>query len=383
MDKPCPSDKIRNPKTGRCIKKDGPTVRRLQRVLKEKSSKTEKDEENTLKKPCPSDKIRNPKTGRCIKKDGPTARRLQRYHETRVGTPITRPLGIKSIHRGEISEKIPFFCRHKFGQYGYFLYLMNYYKNDCILISSNSGRTIWIWDNTLYPPIGNINQLRKEMNRCQESTKIRFVVAPLYIQISDNEAHMNMVLFDIKKKTAERFEPHGMQTDIKENKHISNKIDNDLQSLVTKLGYQYIPPHNICPYVHGPQILQEIFPYGESGLCVAYSFLYMHLRFEYPDWEPRETIEKTLASLDPQYLLSLIRNYVSFLNRVMRQFYGTFKKKYKIEMTFDEFVSLVCPIEMDDTKRYVSSNMMKIIQKYEEYLIGLFRQLKGEGTIKF
>jgi hypothetical protein len=48
--KECPDGKIRNPKTGRCIK----------------DPKLEKDSKVKLKE-CPDGKIRNPKTGRCIK----------------------------------------------------------------------------------------------------------------------------------------------------------------------------------------------------------------------------------------------------------------------------------------------------------------------------
>lgn len=52
LEKPCPPNKIRNPKTGRCIS---------QKVEKQKKDKDKKE-----KKECPPGKIRNPETGRCI-----------------------------------------------------------------------------------------------------------------------------------------------------------------------------------------------------------------------------------------------------------------------------------------------------------------------------
>ena len=55
---PCPEGKIRNPKTGRCIKARTKTQKN---TLKNQANKAPKD------KPCPPGKERNPKTGRCRK----------------------------------------------------------------------------------------------------------------------------------------------------------------------------------------------------------------------------------------------------------------------------------------------------------------------------
>jgi len=55
---PCPPGKIRNPKTGRCIKARTKTQKN---TLKNLAAKAPKD------KPCPPGKERNPKTGRCRK----------------------------------------------------------------------------------------------------------------------------------------------------------------------------------------------------------------------------------------------------------------------------------------------------------------------------
>lgn len=62
--KTCPDGKILNPTTNRCVKKDGPTAKKL---YKSKS----------VEKTCGEGKILNPKTGRCIKADGATAAKLK------------------------------------------------------------------------------------------------------------------------------------------------------------------------------------------------------------------------------------------------------------------------------------------------------------------
>jgi len=58
MNKQCPSNKILNPKTNRCVKRSGVIGRRL------------------LVKKCSDDQILNPQTGRCVKRSGVIGRRL-------------------------------------------------------------------------------------------------------------------------------------------------------------------------------------------------------------------------------------------------------------------------------------------------------------------
>ena len=53
--KECPEGKVRNPKTGRCIKSEN-----LMKVINHKEH---------VYKECPEGKVRNPKTGRCIKSE--------------------------------------------------------------------------------------------------------------------------------------------------------------------------------------------------------------------------------------------------------------------------------------------------------------------------
>jgi serine/threonine protein kinase len=61
--KKCPEDKILNPKTNICVKRDG----KIGKSLIKKSS---------IVKKCPEDKILNPKTNRCVKKDGKIGKSL-------------------------------------------------------------------------------------------------------------------------------------------------------------------------------------------------------------------------------------------------------------------------------------------------------------------
>jgi len=74
--KKCPDDKVLNPITNRCIKKDGAVYKSIKKKGVHVSNKS-----TTLKKQikkCPNDKILNPITNRCIKKDGAVYKKLQK-----------------------------------------------------------------------------------------------------------------------------------------------------------------------------------------------------------------------------------------------------------------------------------------------------------------
>jgi superfamily II DNA or RNA helicase len=66
--KKCPSGKIENPATGKCVNKDGA----IGKAILGKKSSSPKKSSSSKKSPkkCPSGKIENPATGKCVNKDG-------------------------------------------------------------------------------------------------------------------------------------------------------------------------------------------------------------------------------------------------------------------------------------------------------------------------
>tara|TARA_Y100000389_G_C17324202_1_gene444648 strand:+ start:207 stop:851 length:645 start_codon:yes stop_codon:yes gene_type:complete len=80
MLKDCPSDKIVNPLTNRCVKRDGKIGKQI--MDNEFDGNTEK-----MLKNCPSDKILNPLTNRCVKKDGKIGKQITgktKIHKTKI-----------------------------------------------------------------------------------------------------------------------------------------------------------------------------------------------------------------------------------------------------------------------------------------------------------
>lgn len=95
----CPSDKVYNPKTKRCVKKDG----KVGKALLEKQSKTTKA--------CPKGKIRNPATGRCVNKDGKIGQSLaestQKENRTKVQTAKTQAKSVSKPKVEKAKSKCP------------------------------------------------------------------------------------------------------------------------------------------------------------------------------------------------------------------------------------------------------------------------------------
>lgn len=87
--KPCKPDEIRNPATNRCVKKNGKIGKTL--VVRSRSQSRSRASPRVssrrasprvsprrARKPCKSNEIRNPATGRCVKKTGEIGRKLVR-----------------------------------------------------------------------------------------------------------------------------------------------------------------------------------------------------------------------------------------------------------------------------------------------------------------
>ena len=134
----CPRGKIRNPASGRCVKKDGTIGRKLQQLQKKHESLPGKTQ-----KPCARGKIRNPASGRCVKRDGSIGRKLlqqgdlsgtkassKEKQQKEVATAACRAAGLVYTRAQIVRE----------------LYQMTY---DAISIAKRSNLKIWAEGGTL------------------------------------------------------------------------------------------------------------------------------------------------------------------------------------------------------------------------------------------
>lgn len=92
MTKTCPPGKILNPKTNRCVKRDGKIGQKLRSRKRTKSPRVPKG--------CPPGKILNPKTNRCVKRDGKIGQTLRQRSRSR-----TPPLRKRSPQRSPFMKR--------------------------------------------------------------------------------------------------------------------------------------------------------------------------------------------------------------------------------------------------------------------------------------
>ena len=224
------------------------------------------------------------------------------------------------------------------------IYILNAEYNSKIkyLQKTNIGKTL-----ILTPP--NFSETIKQ---CEIDNKY-MVVCDLTLLSTENvreTSHANALIIDIRRKTIERFDPHGsnqyklaklaydpdnLLTDRKDFKfgNLPNKVKNNLEEkliesnalfnqekideqLKTKMKellpeYVYYGTNYTTPYL-GPQIKSDAY----DGLCVTWSTMYMVLRLLNPDLNPAEI---TLRMIDgrPKDILNRVLRFQKFIIRVL------------------------------------------------------------------
>ena len=206
----------------------------------------------------------------------------------------------------------------------YFIYLSNKYKNLYIpkINIPNNIHTNYSWFISyeknkidIHPNLNmNINNIRRE-------NKYDYVLLFLSQTLEDDLKHANIILYDLKNLTIERFEPYG-------DDGIESEIDDILdEELSWNTGMKYLRPND---YLSKPgyQLLsnenniynQKVGDFG--GFCLGWCIWYVEHRIKNSKIDSitlnKKTLEKLLRLDDS--LNEFIRNYSNKL----------FDEKYKI-----------------------------------------------------
>ena len=120
----CSSDQIINPKTGRCVKKDGKIGKSIRAAKKhgsksprKRSSKSPRRKSSSLSS-CGSGKIRNPVTGKCVKKDGRVGKSILAKKKRSSKSPRRKNSSLSSCGSGKIRNPVTGKCVKKDGRVG-------------------------------------------------------------------------------------------------------------------------------------------------------------------------------------------------------------------------------------------------------------------------
>jgi hypothetical protein len=161
---------------------------------------------------------------------------------------------------------------------------------------------------SMYPNLNlNINNIRRDK-------KYDYAILFLGQILENNLHHANIILYDFKNLSIERFEPYG-------DDGIENEIDDFLEETLTwNTGMKYLKPSEYLPKP-GYQLLSNEFDNKNQkngdfgGFCLGWCIWYVEHRIKNNNIDPitlnKKTLEKMLR-LDNS-IVEFIRNYSNTL----------------------------------------------------------------------
>lgn len=259
----------------------------------------------------------------------------------------------KSVIMKSIDNKSYLNCDKKIPGYTFGSYISSY-SSILIMYAPTNNKLISPIEK---PVILIAPNLEESLSKCKNNGKT-MAVCELSLITSDDpygqnsHGHANVIVFDILRKTIERFDPHGgneyqlaslKYDDGKGKGKITgkkdfkfgnqyNKFGNQLklkssafydQDAIDKLlsaqfkkvlpDYTYYGTNETTPYL-GPQIKADDF----SGLCVTWSCMYMVLRLLNPNLS---SVEVTRRMIDgkPQQLLDRVLRFQKYIIRTLKK----------------------------------------------------------------
>jgi hypothetical protein len=138
----------------------------------------------------------------------------------------------------------------------------------------------------------------------------------------DQILHANILVYDFKQLTIERFEPYG-NTSL-----IENSVDDLLEEELTwSTGFKYLRPKDFLPFAGFQTISDENNLINNKagdfgGFCLAWCLWYIETRFKNADIDPKTLVLKVINKLNKmKYKFSEhIRNYSNKINEKRVQY---------------------------------------------------------------
>ncbi len=244
----------------------------------------------------------------------------------------------------------------------YFIYLSRKYKNLYIpkILDSNNSREDFPWViNYTSNSIDIHPNLNFTINNIRRENKYDFALVFLAMNLENNLKHANILLYDFKNLSIERFEPYG-------NDGIEYEVDDILdEELTWNTGLKYLKPGDYLPKP-GYQLLsnendaekQKVGDFG--GFCLGWCIWYVEHRLKNSKIEPKTLNRKTLEKLlhFDDNLTEFIRNYSNKL----------FDEKYKIMKNI--CLNGDCIPEKNISNIYLTNNDQQKIFNYAEKFFG-------------
>jgi len=195
----------------------------------------------------------------------------------------------------------------------YFVYLDQKYKNLYIprIKNDTSGRKVLPWEIN-YDDTTNILNIHPDINLLIETNKNNYEYAVIFLGLTLDEQklrHANVLFYDFKNSTVERFEPYG-------DSGMDEKIDDYLdEELTWNTGLTYLRPKDFLNKP-GYQLISnegvEQLKAGDfGGFCLGWCIWYVEHRLKNANINPKILNQKTMEKmlhLDITFT-EYIRNY--------------------------------------------------------------------------
>ena len=158
----------------------------------------------------------------------------------------------------------------------------------------------------------SMKQFKQSVQKCKN---YRFLPVPIHVLVPSIGAHANVLLFDLKQKTVELFEPHGNYSRESELEDVPRgyvRISKRVKQFVTKYfrGYRYIHPKQYEPK-RGLQARLDVY----TGACIAWCMLYLHYRFLNPD----VSLQRLTTHIDKYMTKSRLLRYIRYTEELIKQ----------------------------------------------------------------
>lgn len=238
--------------------------------------------------------------------------------------PILKDLGIfKSNEKKTYYRGSPYFSMITM------MYIKNKFPESCVIIPTtyniNSHEKVSLRYNERKKKLTVPRNFWKKFWSCSNK---RFIVFPFGYSCKDGSGHANIMIYDSKKMTLERFEPYGDLNSVvpqDKKKCFNPEIDEILFNFFDDKGVikEYFPPSSFIPS-NGMQKIQEkeysMTEYDPEGFCTMWSLFYCDLRLSNPEMERKKLLEKTIKTFtnNNKSLTNFIRDYSNIISQLFK-----------------------------------------------------------------
>jgi hypothetical protein len=160
------------------------------------------------------------------------------------------------------------------------------------------------------------NNLNNLINSARRKEQYEFAMVYLSLSVDKIGLHANILIYDFKKMTIERFDPFGNTV------YFDKNLDEILEEeLCWNTGLMYLKPSDYIPVSGFQTISDELNPYNQKsgdfgGYCLAWCTWYLENRISNPTIDSKNLITKLIKKLSTLNISfnEYIRNYANKIN---------------------------------------------------------------------